>query len=750
MSGVDIKKTLAYQIALKLDKMDEGGKDSKINKSIWDKFAQEYNGKEINESMTLDQATKSITTYLIRKASELGTTAEKLAQEWLGRNNTDESENRSNNRSFEIENNTVEQNPTIKGQDADFSKAKISPIKVESPFVDADEPIIEKVPLVKMEYENPIKTGQEEELSKASISPIKVESPFVEAEEPVMEKVPLVKMEYEKPTIEGQEEELSKVKISPLKVESPFVEAEEPVMEKVPLVKMEYENPTIEGQEADLSNVKIEPQKIKSPFVPNYRIEENKKGETLYIYERKTGRKTIVNHGTEEVPALDISYNVGDAKVSVQSTIKLNEMGKVILDENGYAGAITIEKNGEKTVVPLEVGMLDFDMNLLPNGIRIGKDYHIDYNSKMKEVNTFIQTFTDNIFKDLSPEALDYFTKECDVLRFNLLDDSSELIHGTFDAAGDANLRDVNLRDDNDKKPRRRLNRLSLNITNKDSATYTYEMQTSFLHELGHGVSVYHNLPTSKVSSQHVDLAQTSQTWADTFNDVYKYVQDNNLNSNGAFDYMLKPVDIPRSKYKSDPKQELFAEFFAYSMGTKADLNYSSLFDTIKNNNPELFSKMTNAFNEILTEINNKQDIERKFSTDAYQKYYDEEILGEPIEPVKEPEVLPTGEYQYGKNIEEDFKHLYEEIIKNNPDKKDLYEKNQKSIFSNLNIFFSDHVGSYSQFDKWISENHNGSVSKFIEDLSDNFVPYYGYNKECQSIIEELLKNLMERYKNLQ
>ena len=746
MSRVDIKKTLAYQIALKLDKMDEGGKDSKINKSIWDKFAQEYNGKEINESMTLDQATKSITTYLIRKASELGTTAEKLAQEWLGKDSNEQSENIVNNRAFEIENNTVEQNPTIKGQDADFSKAKISPIKVESPFVDADEPIIEKVPLVKMEYENPIKTGQEEELSKASISPIKIESPFGEVDEPVIEKVPLEEMEYEKPTIEGQEADFSKAKISPIKIESPFGEVDEPIIEKVPLVKMEYEKPTIKSQEADLSNVKIEPQKIKSPFVPNYRIEENKKGETLYIYERKTGRKTIVNHGTEEVPALDISYNVGDAKVSVQSTIKLNEMGKVILDENGYAGAITIEKNGEKTVVPLEVGMLDFDMNLLPNGIRIGKDYHIDYNSKMKEVNTFIQTFTDNIFKDLSPEALDYFTKECDVLRFNLLDDSSEIIHGTFDAAGDANLRDVNLGDDNDEKPRRRLNRLSLNITNKNSATYTYEMQTSFLHELGHGVSSYHIIATGDY-----DLAQTSQTWADTFNDVYKYVQDNNLNSNGAFDYMLKPVDIPRSKYKSDPKQELFAEFFAYSMGTKADLNYSSLFETIKKNNPELFSKMTNSFNEILTEINSKDIFERKFATDAYSKYCEETILGKSAEPVKEPEVPPTGEYQYGKNFTNDFKQAYEEIMQNDQitsSQKEKLTKNKDHILNQIGYFAGRHVDSCSDMKNMIKTE--GSVSAWISSYSSELQDYDIGSKECKSIISDVLKLLMEKYKNLQ
>ena len=654
MSGVDIKKTLAYQIALKLDKMDEGGKDSKINKSIWDKFAQEYNGKEINESMTLEQATKSITTYLIRKASELGTTAEKLAQEWLGKDSNEQSENRSNNRSFEIENNTVEQNPTIKGQDADFSKAKISPIKIESPFVDADEPIIEKVPLV----------------------------------------------------------------------------------------KMEYENPTIKSQEADLSNVKIKPQKIKSPFVPNYRIEENKKGETLYIYESKTGRKTIVNHGTEEIPALDISYNVGDAKVSVQSTIKLNEIGKVILDENGYAGTITVEKNGEKTVVPLEI-----NMRLLPNRNIISREeIRINYNEKMQEANTFIQTFTDRIFKDLSPDALDYFTKECDVLRFNLLDSMEGMETGRFDSEGDANQID-----DNDEK-RRTLNRLSLHMAKDNIGTYTFQMQNSFLHELGHGVSVYHNLPTSKVSSQHVDLAQISQTWADTFNDVYKYVQDNNLNSNGAFNYMLKPEQVRGFRDKSDPKQELFAEFFAYSMGIKADgMNYSTLFETIKKNNPELFSKMTNAFNEILTEINNKQDIERKFSTDAYQKYYDEEILGEPIEPVKEPEVPPTGEYQYGKNFTNDFKQAYEEIMQNDQitsSQKEKLTKNKDHILNQIGYFAGRHVDSCSDMKNMIKTE--GSVSAWISSYSSQLQNFYIGSKEYKSIISDVLKVLMEKYKNLQ
>ena len=66
-------------IANALDKKD-GQEDGKINASIWNEFVKDKGGKEIKYSISLENAKKSISTYLNRKAGEA---KQDLAQTWL-------------------------------------------------------------------------------------------------------------------------------------------------------------------------------------------------------------------------------------------------------------------------------------------------------------------------------------------------------------------------------------------------------------------------------------------------------------------------------------------------------------------------------------------------------------------------------------------------------------------------------------------------------------------------------------------
>ena len=76
--------TLAGQIAQKLDAAD-GTKDGKIEKSIWDAFAKEHGGKTIKESIDVESAMNSITTYVVKCAKSAGKGINDLAQEWLNK-----------------------------------------------------------------------------------------------------------------------------------------------------------------------------------------------------------------------------------------------------------------------------------------------------------------------------------------------------------------------------------------------------------------------------------------------------------------------------------------------------------------------------------------------------------------------------------------------------------------------------------------------------------------------------------------
>ena len=79
-----LNSTLAGQIAQKLDAAD-GTKDGKINASIWNEFAQEHGGKTIKESIDVETAMKSITSYVVKGAGKAGKAVNDLAQEWLNK-----------------------------------------------------------------------------------------------------------------------------------------------------------------------------------------------------------------------------------------------------------------------------------------------------------------------------------------------------------------------------------------------------------------------------------------------------------------------------------------------------------------------------------------------------------------------------------------------------------------------------------------------------------------------------------------
>lgn len=74
----------ARLIAQKLDSQDSNAGDNKIEASIWNKFVADKGGKTINNNITLDNAVKSISSYLANNAKSLGKSVEALAQEWLG------------------------------------------------------------------------------------------------------------------------------------------------------------------------------------------------------------------------------------------------------------------------------------------------------------------------------------------------------------------------------------------------------------------------------------------------------------------------------------------------------------------------------------------------------------------------------------------------------------------------------------------------------------------------------------------
>ena len=77
-----ILNSSAIELANKLDAQDSGGKDEKIEASVWNKFVKDKGGKTIQSSITIENAKKSITTYLCNAAKQAGRSVADVAKSW--------------------------------------------------------------------------------------------------------------------------------------------------------------------------------------------------------------------------------------------------------------------------------------------------------------------------------------------------------------------------------------------------------------------------------------------------------------------------------------------------------------------------------------------------------------------------------------------------------------------------------------------------------------------------------------------
>ena len=97
----------AKLIAQKLDSQDSKAGDNKIEASIWNQFVAGKGGNTIKHSITLDNAIKSISSYLVNNAKALGKSVETVAKEWLGFNPANVIENKGAERSDSTSNGNV-------------------------------------------------------------------------------------------------------------------------------------------------------------------------------------------------------------------------------------------------------------------------------------------------------------------------------------------------------------------------------------------------------------------------------------------------------------------------------------------------------------------------------------------------------------------------------------------------------------------------------------------------------------------
>lgn len=76
------QQSLAYVLAQNLDAKD-GKCDGKISANIWNEFVAGKGGKTIKNSITLENATRSISTYLAKNSQSTGKSKDDLGIEWL-------------------------------------------------------------------------------------------------------------------------------------------------------------------------------------------------------------------------------------------------------------------------------------------------------------------------------------------------------------------------------------------------------------------------------------------------------------------------------------------------------------------------------------------------------------------------------------------------------------------------------------------------------------------------------------------
>lgn len=91
MAGIDKTnlRSMATDIAKQLDQKDNNKGDGKIEASIWNEFVADKDGRQIKNSITLENAIKSITTYLARNAAKTGEAFGDIADKWFNASTED-------------------------------------------------------------------------------------------------------------------------------------------------------------------------------------------------------------------------------------------------------------------------------------------------------------------------------------------------------------------------------------------------------------------------------------------------------------------------------------------------------------------------------------------------------------------------------------------------------------------------------------------------------------------------------------
>lgn len=82
MTKINFKPNAASVLAQNLDAKD-GKQDGKISASVWNDFVKDKGGKTIKYSISVENAQKSISTYLSRNSKESGKTKDTLGFEWM-------------------------------------------------------------------------------------------------------------------------------------------------------------------------------------------------------------------------------------------------------------------------------------------------------------------------------------------------------------------------------------------------------------------------------------------------------------------------------------------------------------------------------------------------------------------------------------------------------------------------------------------------------------------------------------------
>lgn len=82
MTKIDFKLNPASVLARSLDAKD-GKQDGKISASVWNDFVKDKGGKTIKNSISVENAEKSIATYLSRNSKEAGKTKDALGLDWV-------------------------------------------------------------------------------------------------------------------------------------------------------------------------------------------------------------------------------------------------------------------------------------------------------------------------------------------------------------------------------------------------------------------------------------------------------------------------------------------------------------------------------------------------------------------------------------------------------------------------------------------------------------------------------------------